>query len=177
VDLSGTSVVTYSSVTDLSGGQFFYDANTDTLTELRVKNIYNNMDGLSRDDRLRYDSPTFAGFTLSGSAVSGDAYDTALKYSRAYGETKVAAAVAWANPADTNVSVDNQYDGSMSVLLGNGLNATIAAGLWEMKDDARDDSTNWYGKLGYRLDICSLGTTSLSVDYGESADIRNEGET
>ena len=177
VDLSGTSVVTYSSVTDLSGGQFFYDANTDTLTELRVKNIYNNMDGLSRDDRLRYDSPTLAGFTLSGSAVSGDAYDTALKYSRAYGETKVAAAVAWANPADTNVSVDNQYDGSMSVLLGNGLNATIAAGLWEMKDDARGDSTNWYGKLGYRLDICSLGTTSLSVDYGESADIRNEGET
>lgn len=177
VDLSGTSVVSYSSVEAISGGQFYYDANTDTLTEFRVKDIYHNMDGLGRDDRFRYDSPTVAGFTLSGSAVSGDAYDTALKYSRAYGDTKVAAAVAWANPADTNVSVDNQYDGSMSVLLGNGLNATIAAGLREMKDDGRDDSTNWYGKLGYRLDICSLGTTSLSVDYGESADIRNDGET
>ena len=177
VDLSGTSVVSYSSVDAISGGQFFYDADTDTLTEFRVKNIYNNMDGLGRDDRFRYDSPTVAGLTLSGSAVSGDAFDTALKYSRAYGDTKVAAAIAWANPADTNVSVDNQYNGSMSVLLGNGLNATVAAGLREMTDDARDDSTNWYGKLGYRLDICSLGTTSLSVDYGESADIRIDGET
>jgi hypothetical protein len=177
VDLSGTSVVSYSSVDAISGGQFFYDADTDTLTEFRVKNIYNNMDGLGRDDRFRYDSPTVAGLTLSGSAVSGDAFDTALKYSRAYGDTKVAAAIAWANPADTNVSVDNQYNGSMSVLLGNGLNATVAAGLREMTDDGRDDSTNWYGKLGYRLDICSLGTTSLSVDYGESADIRSDGET
>ncbi|MFT5728703.1 MAG: hypothetical protein ACI8PB_002858 [Desulforhopalus sp.] len=177
IDLSGTSVVTYSSVDAISGGQFFYDADTDTLTDFRVKNIYNNMDGLGRDDRLRYDSPAVAGFTLSGSAVSGDAFDTALRYSRAYGDTKVAAAVAWANPAGTNVSVDNQYDGSMSVLLGNGLSATVAAGLREMNDDTRDDATNWYGKLGYRLDVCSLGTTSLSVDYGESADIREDGET
>ncbi|MFT5699353.1 MAG: hypothetical protein ACI8ZB_002211 [Desulforhopalus sp.] len=177
VDLSGTSVVSYSDVGALSGGQFFYDADNDTLSEFRVKNIYNNIDGLGRDDRLRYDSPAFSGFTLSGSAVSGDAFDTALTYSRAYGDTKVAAAVAWADPADTNTSVDNQYDGSMSVLLGNGLNATVSAGLREMNEDGRDDATNWYGKLGYRVDICSLGTTSLSVDYGESADISNEGET
>ena len=177
VDLSGTSVVAFSDIQSISGGQFFYDSNNDTLTEFRMKNVYNNMDGLSRDDRFRYDSPTVAGFTLSGSAVSGDAYDSALRYSRAYGDTKVAAAVAWAKPADTIVTVEHQYDGSMSVLLGNGLNATVAAGLREMKDDTRDDATNWYGKLGYRLDVCSLGTTSLSADYGESADIREDGET
>jgi hypothetical protein len=177
IDLSGTSVVAYSAVGDFAGGQYFYDGDTDSLSEFQVKNIYANMDGLGRDDRLRYDTPTFAGFTLSGSAVSGDAFDTALNYSRSYGDTKVAAAVAWANPGDTNASVDNQYDGSMSVLLGNGLNATFSAGLREMSEDDRDDATTWYGKLGYRVDICSLGTTSLAVDYGESADIRSDGET
>jgi len=177
VDLSGTTVVAYSSVGDYAGGQFFYDSDSDSLSEFQVKNTFSNMDGLGRDDRLRYDTPSLMGLTLSGSAVSGDAFDTALKYSRSYGDTKVAAAVAWANPADTNTAVDNQYDGSMSILLGNGLNATFSAGLREMSDDDRDDATNWYGKLGYRMNVCALGTTSLAVDYGESEDIRTNGET
>lgn len=177
VDLSGTSVVAYSSVGDFSGGQYFYNSGLDTLSEFRVKNVYSNMDGLGRDDRLRYDSPSFAGLTLSGSAVSGDAYDTALKYSRSYGDTKVAAAIAWATPADTNPAVDNQYSGSMSILLPGGFNATIAAGLREMGEEGRDDASTWYGKLGYRMNICSLGTTSVAVDYGENEDIRSNGET
>lgn len=171
VDLSGTSVVAYSDVGALSGGQFFYNDTTDMLTSTRVKNVFNNLDGLGRDDRLRYDTPSFAGLTLGGSAVSGDAYDAAVKYSRAYGETKVGAAIAWAKPADANQSVEHQYSGSMSVLLGIGLNATIAGGLREMRDDDREDGSFWYGKLGYRADFFSLGKTSFSVDYGENADI------
>ncbi len=177
VDLSGTSVVAYSSVGDYAGGQFFYDSDTDTLSEFRVKNVYSNMDGLGRDDRFRYDSPSLAGLSLAGSAVSGDAYDVALRYSRSYGDTKVAAAVAWANPADTNPSVDNQYDGSMSILLGNGLNATFSAGMRELNEDGRDDATTWYGKLGYIMNICSLGSTSVAFDYGENEDIRANGDT
>lgn len=176
VDLSGTSIVAYSSVGDLTGGQYFYDSDLDTLSEFRLKEVLSNMDGLGRDDRLRYDSPSLAGLTLSGSAVSGDAYDAAIKYSRSYGDTKVAAAIAWANPADANTSVDNQYNGSMSILLGNGLNATFAAGLRELNDEGRDDATTWYGKLGYRMNICSLGTTSVAVDFGENVDIRANGE-
>lgn len=177
VDLSGTSVVAYSGVADYAGGQFFYDADTDTLSEFRIKNVYSNMDGLGRDDRFRYDSPSLAGLSLAGSAVSGDAYDVALRYSRSYGDTKVAAAVAWANPADTNPTVDNQYDGSMSILLGNGLNATFAAGMREFDGEGRDDATTWYGKLGYKMSICSLGSTSVAVDYGENEDIRTNGDT
>jgi len=175
VDLSGTSVVAYSDVEALSGGQLWYEGQTDTLSSLRVKNVFNNMDGLGRDDRLRYDTPSFAGLSLSSSAISGDAYDAAIRYSRVYGDTKVAAAVAWAKPADANESVKQQYDGSMSVLLGNGLNATFAAGLSEMSEYAREDGTFWYTKLGYRVDACSLGKTSFSVDYGEDKDIyKNE---
>ena len=176
IDLSGTSVVSYSDIRALSGGQYFYDSDTDTLTDTRVKNVYTNMDGLGRDDRLRYDTPFYNGLTLSSSAVSGDAYDAAIRYSRAYGETKVAAAAAWAKPADLQLSVKHRYDGSMSLLLGNGLNVTLAGGLWDMRDDGLDDGTFWYTKLGYRLEACSLGKTSFSVDYGENMNIELEGD-
>ncbi|MCP3891399.1 MAG: hypothetical protein GY702_21410 [Desulfobulbaceae bacterium] len=176
VDLSGTGVVAYSDVAALSGGQYFYDDSTDLLTDTRVKNVFNNMDGLGRDDRLRYDSPSFSGLSFSASAVSGDAYDTAIRYSRAYGEARVGAALAWAKPADSNPTVDNQYDGSMSLLMGYGLNVTFAAGMQELVDDDRDDASFWYGKLGYRFDACSLGTTSFSVDYGENGDVSVNGD-
>jgi len=176
IDLSGTSVVSYSDIAAISGGQYFYDSDTDILTDTRVKNVYTNMDGLGRDDRLRYDTPSYNGLTLSSSAVSGDAYDAAIRYSRAYGETKVAAAVAWAKPADTQLSVKHRYDGSISLLLGNGLNATLAGGLWDMRDDGRDDGTFWYTKLGYRLEVCSLGKASFSIDYGENMDIQLGGD-
>lgn len=176
IDFSGTGVVTYSDVEALSGGQLWYNDRTNTLTDVRVKNVFNNMDGLGRDDRLRYDSPSFGGFSFSTSAVSGDAYDAVIRYSREYGDTKVAAAVAWASPGDAIASVDNQYNGSISVLLGNGLNATFAAGGQDFREDARDDATTWYGKLGYQMDVCSLGKTSLSVDYGEHKDIMSNNE-
>lgn len=176
IDFSGTDVVTYSDVEALSGGQLWYNDRTDTLSDVRVKNVFNNMDGLGRDDRFRYDTPSFAGFSFSTSAVSGDAYDAVVRYSREYGETKVAAAIAWASPGDAISSIDNQYDGSISVLFGNGINATFAAGSQDLMDDSRDDATTWYGKLGYRMDVCSLGKTSLSVDYGEHKDIINNNE-
>ncbi len=180
IDLSGTSVVSYSDVNAISGGQLFYDSDTDTLSDLRVKNVFNNMDGLGRDDRLRYDTPEFAGMTLSGSAVSGDAYDAAFRYSRAFGDTKVAAGIGYANPGDVNESVTDQYSGSASLLLGNGLNLTVAAALREMSDDARDDTTFWFTKLGYRADIFDLGKTSFSIDYAEQDDLnqnRDESKT
>jgi hypothetical protein len=100
IDFSGTSVVSYSDMPAISGGQYFYDSDTETLTDTRVKNVYTNMDGLGRDDRLRYYTPSYNGLTLSSSAISGDAYDAAVRYSRIYGETIVAAAAAWAKPAD-----------------------------------------------------------------------------
>jgi len=177
VDLSGTSVVAYSDMEALSGGQLWYDGLSNSLSSLQVKNVFSNMDGLGRDDRLRYDTPAFAGFTFSTSAVSGDAYDAAIKYSRAFGDTKVAAAIAWAKPDETNDSVENQYDGSVSVLLGNGLNATFAAGSMDSKADGRDDATFWYTKLGYRVGACSLGTTSFSIDYGENKDLIENNDT
>ncbi len=64
----------------------------------------------------------------------------------------------------------------MSVLLGNGLNATFSAGSRDMKDDGRDDSSTWYGKLGYRSDVCALGKTSFSIDYGQANDINRNDE-
>ena len=51
VDLSGTSVIAYSAVEDFAGGLEFENGQ-------RIGAAFSNYDGLSRDDRVRYDTPT-----------------------------------------------------------------------------------------------------------------------
>ena len=171
VDLSGTSVIAYSPVEYAAGGQFWYDSSSNMLTSLKVKDAFNNMDGLSRRDRIRYDSPSFAGLTVADSAIEEGSFDAALKYSRKFDAVTVAGALSWASPRDIIPGVDKQYAGSLSMLLNNGFNLTFASGLREMLDDGRDDAGYWYTKLGYKASLFSPGTTAFSLDYGQSNDL------
>ena len=172
VDLSGTAVIGYSDIPGIAGGQFFYDKQAGSLSTTRIKNVFNNMDGLGRQDRIRYDTPNFLGFQASGSFTGDEGGDIALRYSAKFGETQVAAAGAWASPDDQIPTVDNQYNGSASVLFGMGLNFTIAGGYRDLKGTRSGDEAYFlYGKVGYRKPFFSFGDTAFSVDFDRSEDI------
>lgn len=175
VDLSGTTVAAYSAVSDMAGAMLWYDDATATLTSLRIKDVFNDFDGLGRTDRLRYDTPTFAGFSMAVAASSGDEYDGAVTYSRQFGETKFAAVIAAANPGSD--TIDAIYSGSASVLLPMGLNATVSAATQDLAGSSGDDPVNWYAKLGYRTNFYDTATTAFSVDYGETTDLDADGDT
>ena len=176
VDLSGTDVVGYSSISDMAGGQFFFDNDTDDLSGTTIGDVYSNFDGLSRDDRLRYDTPDFYGFVASGSVISGDAADVALRYSAKFGDFKLAAAAAYSDPASNSDSVDNTIDGSISVLHGSGFNLTFAGGTRDYKVSGRNDGAFYYGKLGYQRKFFSIGTTAMSVDYARNEDVEQDSD-
>ncbi len=171
VDLSGTTVASYAGYSDMAGSSLWYEGSTDNLSRLEISNVHSDFDGLSRTDRIRYDTPSFAGFSVAASANSGDAFDGALWYNRKFGETKLAAGIAWANPGDLNSSVDSQYSGSISAMFPMGFNATFSLGGQELDASRRDNPTNWYGKLGYQTKFYDAATTSFSIDYGETSDL------
>lgn len=79
VDLSGTSVVGHSAIQEMAGGILFVNDVTNAFGP-SIGTVFNNLDGLSRDDRVRYDTPTFLGFKASASHISGGAVDGALRY-------------------------------------------------------------------------------------------------
>ena len=171
IDLSGTAVSSYAGYSDMAGSSLWYEGSTNTLPGLEISNVHNDFDGLGRTDRIRYDTPSFAGFSVAGSASSGDAFDAALTYDRKFGETKLASAIAWANPGDLNSGVDSQVSGSISAMLPMGFNATFSAGGQELDTSGRDNPTNWWGKLGYQTKFYDAATTSFSIDYGETSDL------
>ena len=80
-DLSGTGAIASSGFASLGGSLAFRLSGTQGATSgVTVDNLFDTQDGLGRDDRLRYDSPTIAGAKLStswaengGSSPPGDA--------------------------------------------------------------------------------------------------------
>lgn len=71
-NLSGVSLATGGSAPSAMGGALqFATPGTGALSGKEIDDVYSNQDGLSRDDRLRWDSPNINGFTFSISAVDG----------------------------------------------------------------------------------------------------------
>jgi hypothetical protein len=168
VDLSRTGVIAYATIADLAGGMLFRQDGDEALTNVRIVDAFNSFDGLSRKNRLRYDTPTFSGFRLATSAISDQRYDASLWWGgQGYG-FKAAGAAAFADPNLDDT--DFQYDGSFSLLHEDtGLNLTLSAGLLDR--DEQDDARNLYGKVGWLNRFFSVGDTAFSVDYTRSTNL------
>ena len=173
VDLSGTTVVAYSGIADLAGGLLFRDGDSGDLTDIQVNDVFVNLDGLGRKDRLRYDTPIIHGFTISGSAIEEEVWDAALRWGgEGYG---VQAAGALAVADSTGSDKGKLYTGSFSMLhLNTGLNLTAAGAIQEQ--EKRDDESFWYVKGGWKADFFKVGSTAFSIDYTEIYDTDQDGD-
>lgn len=175
VDLSNTDIVAYSGMGDIASGLNFSDNGVVAEVRPTVGSVFGNLDGLGRDDRLRYDTPRFNGFNLATSVLDNGDWDVAGRYSSEINGAKVAAAVSYA--VDTSAASDRtRLGGSASVLLENGLNATVS--LAREDDDLSDapDAENAYVKLGYQFNPTELGLTAVSVDLGQTCDLNLSGD-
>jgi len=161
-DLSGTTVVQYSAIGDLAGGMIF-NRGEDDFTGITVNDAFNNFDGLSRKDRLRYDSPTFYGFSVAGSAIEDDQFDLAAFFGGGFGNFKLAASGSWARPDGTT---DDRAAGSISALHEpTGINLTIAGGADWLTKVSNADPAYGYVKGGWQAEFLDLGKTNIALDY------------
>jgi len=175
VDLSKTSVVAFSSIEDFAGGLEFENG-------VRIRTASDNFDGQSRRDRVRYDTPTIAGFRLSTSYSDRDRWDVALRFANSFGDLKVAAAIGYSEDG-ANSEEDYRVSGSVSVLhTPTGLNATFAAAQADDVEGGRNgpvdrrDPYMLYGKLGLITDIFDFGHTAFAVDYQMVSDLDTSGD-
>jgi hypothetical protein len=177
-DLSGTSVAMYSSLTDSAGALYFYDKDTNSISTTQINNVFTHLDGLGRDDRIRYDTPKFGSFQFKTSVLSGDGGDVAVTYAAKLGEdVKVAAAAGWSDPQGQDDSVDNRYSSSASILHSSGWSFSLTANKQELDDNSRDDPTELYTKVGFRSSkLFDVGESRFSVDYARHEDQDQDGD-
>ena len=174
-DLSGTGLVGASAVSDLAGGLDFRLAASGALSGTTVDDVFDNLDGLGRDDRLRYDTPEFAVFVLSSSVVDGGEWDVGIAYGAAFATFEIEGKLGYANQSATRTFPEVIVTGSVSIAHRSGINAAFAAGLAD-DESSREAIDYRYGKLGYFRTIFPIGASQFSLDFGEYNDSAAAGD-
>lgn len=132
---------------------------------------------------VRYDTPTFAGFTLSGSWGEDDYWDVTLRYAGEFSGFKMAFATSYAEMTDENilgVGIEKQNDNQYFQV--GGMVKHLASGLWihgtwaqNSIDDGPNhrpvpDNVHWYVKAGWTTKFSSLGNTNFYGEFSNYAD-------
>ena len=124
---------------------------------------------------MRYDTPSFNGFSIAVAAgrnilttdpTKGDSkfYDVSLNYEKTFGVTQVVAGLGVSQEDKSGGGKVERAIGSASVLFGNWVNVTMAAG------EQKDGGKYTYGKPGHWTQFFSTGETAFGVDVYSSRD-------
>jgi len=147
----------------------------------------------ARRDRVRYDSPTIAGFTLSAAWGEDDFWDAALRYAGEFGGIRVAAGIGYNEDHDEEVDGNgfaadrdrSEWKGSASVWAPGalGVGPYLSASFVNRTYDGNGDVTNavvgfpatnrpdfefWRIEGGVRHNFIGLGDTSIYAEYAEA---------
>lgn len=156
------------------------DSNDNEIDSL--SKFFNSFDGLSRRQRIRYDTPTIAGFKVGVSAIDRMSYDIAVHYSGKIAGVKVKAGAGWSHGAGAlGATADrqdfNQLNGSISALLPMGVGVTLSGGRqWEdyfatTPEADRKNPSNINISAFYTTKLSELGPTGVEYSYQLSQDI------
>ncbi len=188
VDLSGTWRADY-----VHGQQCALGSITFGNTDITVGNPNGSIDGESRNDRIRYDTPTLGEvFSVAGSLGNGGTTEIGGWLDMTFGSTQLSIAVGVTDSDDRrSVALTSAPVGSLSnarettmvsasLLLGNGLNFTVASTEQELDTD-RDDNEQSYFKVGYKTGkhafsySISEGDGGVQDPAGTLSNIESEG--
>ena len=163
------NVISWTPATGFLTNTALFNSTTKAYLTTTLGAVFGNIDG-DRDDRVRYDTPKFMGFTGSASFTSGGGGAVALKYDDKVGQFKILGAVAYNNDAGISTTVEDEVFGSVAVLHDSGLNAFFTAGVRNHKksiatDVSTDDANHIGGGVGYIAKIFGVGPTAFAVDY------------
>lgn len=162
-DLSGMTVISRSRVRDLAGGLSFAGGGP------KVKEVFNNFDGLGDSARTRYDSPRLFNIALSTSLTDDGDLDLAARWEDRIDSRRIAAAASFVKREDgvEQVSV------SASALWESGLNITgVIAG---QRADERDPFL-LYGKVGWLIAPFDIGPTAFGIDAAFNKNVHLNGD-
>lgn len=188
VDLSGTNVI--AQFDDLKFGE---KIDPRSITSLGGQGDYDDYTRggsyeYNRGNRIRYDSPTLAGFVASAAWGEDDAWDIALRYAGEGGGFKFAAGVAYGQFTDGTGSLSNDnvcaspglggecqeaevVTGSASIIhVSTGLFVTAGAARREFDNiealNSFDEENTWWGvRGGVSRRFNSLGKTAIYAEY------------
>ena len=166
VSYTGTGNVYYVGL-GFGAGLDFLNSTTNVATGVSVGNLFTNMDGLSRADRIRYDLPNISGLKVSVGYVDGGAADIGANYSVKAGSVSFKAGVQYNNKSATSTTLNDEWSASAAIKHDSGVNASVFYGQRDAVATGIDPEV-WGGMIGYNAKLNSMGQTAFSLNYANA---------
>jgi predicted porin len=135
--------------------------------------IFDGDTEFDRDNVIRYDTPTFAGFKVSASWGEDDEWSVAAFYKGRFADFKVKAAIGYGeDQEDSGSSKSENFNGSASIMhTPTGIFVTGSGGETSKGNDV--DETFYQIKAGIQQRWNALGKTTLYGEYvhGDTDDV------
>jgi len=164
---------------------------TNTNTCVNLKSAFSDFDGLTRQNRIRYDTPVFAGFQARASHTDGGAWDASLWYNGKVFDTKIKGAIAYADAsgqatAGVTGTTGNgakfggdQINGSLSMQHSSGIGVSFAAGYRNLDSKGNaghNDPIMINFGANFDRKFSELGVTSLSGQWQQVDNLASDGD-
>jgi hypothetical protein len=159
-----------------------------------VGRFFTTFDGANRQNRIRYDTPTFFGFMAGVDMIDKHNFGGALNYEGKIAGTQLAGGVGYChtsggagsgsgtcfNSSSTVDSID-QLNGSISFKLPFGLGGGFSGGTQWINEDSgaasRDDPYNLNPWIFYTTKVTELGSTTIDYSFQYSKNVAANGTT
>ncbi len=193
MDLSGTAWLGGGVWYELYSGSLSFNDGTTTL--YTIGKSQSPFNAISRQSRVRYDSPSLGGVVLSASLDGGKAIELAARYQATLASgTKIIAGAGYVNTKDLQIATDpvtgspisanpgtlrkKITSASLSMLMPNGFNATLSYGAGKTDTILNPgnytqtgyDAKNTFVQVGY-----ISGKSHYAVNYGVTKDLPANG--
>ncbi|MEE9316915.1 MAG: porin [Rhodospirillales bacterium] len=175
IDLSGSDLAAGNNPADMAGGIQFRNLTTGART-VAIGDVIDKVDGIDKDDRIRYDLPPFKGFNMALSHTNNGAWDVGGVYGAEFGNFEVETAAFFANISSTDTDQQEMWGGSGSIKHKSGFSLTVAGAVKGQKTGGRDDPHYIWGKVGYSAGLTDIGETHFGVSYGQYNDFSQNGD-
>lgn len=197
VDLSGASSARLGGTAQYPVQDFILmDKNSNAVPQAvaTVGRFFNSFDGANRQNRIRYDTPTFFGFTAGTSIIDKHNVDASIKYKGKLAGTQIAGAIGYCHTSGTQsagsgtcfgngttIKGIDQLNGSISVKLPIGLGATFSGGTqWQKRTAAgastKKDPYNLNPTIFYVTKVTELGSTIFDYSFEYCKNCTNAGD-
>lgn len=156
------------------GGLKFYDSVGKTQTVVSGDQFSSYFG--TRDDRLRYDTPSMGGLKLSVSTAT-EITDVGLNYGATYGDVTVSAAAAYAAlDVDTKATdPEARYGAGVALTHTSGFGASVYYGTEDSASGSTIEGETLGFELGYKTSAMSnLGETGFALVYISSEEAAND---
>jgi hypothetical protein len=122
----------------------------------------------TRTDTIRYDTPTFAGFSAAASFQADQSSSYALRYGGKFAGISVAAGYGYSAENAGAAAQGNMQGGSIALGHDSGLSLRASGGITDFDAQGRDNGTTVSVGAGYKANLVSAGSTNFAVDWTRS---------